>query len=310
VCSVSASSPTPTVGTNVTLTASCNGAPTSYVWTNCAGNTSSCTTSSASAGPATYTVAGVNQFGTGTPASVTVNWTANPPVCSVSASNSTPIVGNNITLTASCSGAPTSYIWTNCSSTASTCITTSANTGAATYTVAGVNTFGTSPAASVSVNWQALGSGGQDFCPSYKNVVKFSVPWGDSNRYLTKSIGGFAADGVIVMEFTVPAGPASYAVPGVTNMAEYGEPATARQMTLSKSSCDFRGTDPSGNNGPYAVSNGNQVGISFNVGVQPAALVPGQTYYMNFRNWSVDLGGPSCGAGTCNAGIITIPWPH
>ena len=97
-------------------------------------------------------------------------------------------------------------------------------------------------------------------------------------------------------------------------MAEYAEPATYRHMTLSKSSCDFRSPDSSGNNGPFAQSLGNQVGISFNVGTAPAALVPGQTYYMNFRNWGAYVnngaGGVSCSGTTCNAGIITIPWPH
>jgi hypothetical protein len=96
-------------------------------------------------------------------------------------------------------------------------------------------------------------------------------------------------------------------------MAEFGEPATYRHMTLSKSKCDFRSTDPSGNNGPFATSFGNQVGISFNVGNQPVALVPGQTYYFNWRNWGAYVnggtGGVSCTTGaTCNAGFLTN-WP-
>jgi len=310
VCTVAASNSTPTVGQNVTLTASCNGAPTSYAWTNCASTSSTCTTTAAAAGPVTYSVAGINSFGTGTAVPVTVTWTANPPVCSVSTSNSTPSAGQNITLTASCSGAPTSYVWTNCSSQSSTCITTQASAGTATYTVAAVNAFGTSNVASVGVNWQPPNSSGQDFCGSYSNVVRFTANWGDSKRFLTVSMGGFASNGVIVMQFTVPSSPASYATAGVTNMAEYAEPATTRQMTLSKSSCDFRATDSSGNNGPFAVTNGNQVGLSFNVGAQPGGLVPGQTYYMNFRNWSTDLNAISCSSNTCNAGIITIPWPH
>ena len=92
-------------------------------------------------------------------------------------------------------------------------------------------------------------------------------------------------------------------------MAEYGDPATSRHMTLSKSKCDFRAPDSSGNNGPFAVSLGNYPQIDFNVGVQPAALVPGQTYYMNWRNWYPGLG-ISCFTGTCNADITNIPWPQ
>ena len=55
-------------------------------------------------------------------------------------------------------------------------------------------------------------------------------------------------------------------------------------MTLSNTACDFRPTDSSGVNGPFAVSYGNTVTIDFNVGSPPVALVPGQTYYMNWRN--------------------------
>jgi hypothetical protein len=78
-------------------------------------------------------------------------------------------------------------------------------------------------------------------------------------------------------------------------------------MTLSKSACDFRSPDPTGANGPYDVSIGKQVTIYFNVGTQPAALTPGQTYYFNIRN--TDFYGTSDCASTCNAGISTN-WPR
>ena len=85
-------------------------------------------------------------------------------------------------------------------------------------------------------------------------------------------------------------------------MAEYGDPATFRHMTLSKSACDFRpdATVP-GATGPFAVSYGNTVTIDFNVGAPPISLVPGQTYYINFRNYSPDIGA-SCFGGTLQRG--------
>jgi hypothetical protein len=133
------------------------------------------------------------------------------------------------------------------------------------------------------------------------------VEWGDNARKYTKDIGGFAANGVVVMQFTVPAAPAIYATAGNTTLVEYGEPATFRHATLSKSSCDFRPMDSSGANGPMNVSYGNTVTIDFNVGSPPVTLVPGQTYYMNFRNWSPDIGA-TCFASTCNADFLTN-WP-
>ena len=40
----------------------------------------------------------------------------------------------------------------------------------------------------------------------------------------------------------------------------------------------------------------------------PVYLVAGETYYLNIRNYSPDLGGLSCFGVTCNAAIITN-WP-
>jgi len=309
-CTLTASNTAPLIGQTITITSSCTNSPTSYAWTGCASTATNCTDSVAVATIKTYSLVASNGSGAGSPASVVVNWTApptSPPTCSVSASNSSPTVGTNVTLTASCNGAPTSYVWTNCASTSSTCVATAAAAGAVTYGVAGVNSFGTGNVANVLVNWQSAGSGGTNFCGSYTNVVQTSVSWGDNSRMLTASMGGFKANGVIVVQFTVPSSPAGYTVAGNTSMAEYGEPATSRHMTLSKSACDFRTADSSGNNGPFAESYGTTVLIAWNVGSQPAALVPGQTYYFNFRNYYGGLG-VSCFSTTCNASVQTN-WP-
>jgi hypothetical protein len=166
------------------------------------------------------------------------------------------------------------------------------------------------------VNWQQA-IGGQDFCGSYQNVRRLSVPYGvppvtgggGGNPLYTARSGGFLANGVIVVSFTVPAGEPARANAGSTQMAEYNGPAVFRHMTLSKSSCDFRTADPTGTNGPFvATQNGSAPSITWNVGNAPVALVAGQTYYFSFRNWN-DLIGPTCLTTACEA-FITFNWPY
>src|ERR1700694_212697 len=60
---------------------------------------------------------------------------AGPPSCSLVTSDSAPLVGSSVTLTALCDGNATAYTWTGCASTGSTCIATSSTTGSRTYTL-------------------------------------------------------------------------------------------------------------------------------------------------------------------------------
>ena len=147
------------IGQTITITSSCTNSPTSYTWTGCASTGTTCTDSVGVAGSKTYSLIASNGSGAGNTASVAVNWTApptSPPTCSITASSPSPIVGQSITLSASCSGSPTSYVWTNCTSTSSTCVTSAAAAGAATYSVAGVNAFGKGERfAGVIVNWRS-----------------------------------------------------------------------------------------------------------------------------------------------------------
>jgi len=250
-----------------------------------------------------------NANGNSTPASVTVNWVApatSPPVCTVSSSNSQPTVGSNITLTASCTNGPTSYEWAGCTGTGATCATTASATGAVTYYVSGINQFGKGPPAGVVVAWTAAGGGppgggGGNFCGQFSSVKNISIDWGDTKRYKTTEFGSFGADTVYVVSITVPSSPASYGTPGNMAWAEYNGPPTLRHLTLSKSACDFRDPDPTGNNGPFAAEAGTAPFIGWNVGAPPASLVPGQTYYFNIRNLN-------CG-GACEAST-SVNWPH
>ncbi|MFO1315349.1 MAG: hypothetical protein U1F58_07065 [Burkholderiales bacterium] len=312
-CTLSASNPTPPTGTTVTISASCTNSPTSYAWSGCSSNGPNCTDNVTVAGTKEYTLVASNGAGPGTTASISVQWTGPvtaAPVCTIAASSATPTVGQSVTLTATCNGSPTSYVWTNCTSTTATCVAAATAAGQVTYYVAGTNAIGTGTAAGVPVTWQAAGGGGgggADFCGSYQNVIRTSVNWGDFSRITTGGIGGFSSDGVLVMSFTVPATPGTYPTPGYTSLAEYSGPPALRHMTLSKNACDFRPVDPTGAAGPFDASYGKQVTIYWNVGAEPIALRPGETYYFNTRN--TDYNGVSDCQSICNAGISTI-WPH
>ncbi len=165
-CTLGSSSTTPTVGSNITLTASCSNSPTSYTWTNCSSTGSTCTATRGTPGSVTYQVTATNAGGTSSPATVNVTWqpAGSAPTCSVTASDSVLPVNSPVLLTASCSGSPTSYNWVGCSSSSSTCSTTSASPGTLTYYVSATNSFGTSPTVGVSVTWQSQATGPVPSC--------------------------------------------------------------------------------------------------------------------------------------------------
>ena len=109
----------------------------------------------------------------------------------------------------------------------------------------------------------------------------------------------------MVMQFTAASG--SFPTAGKVSFAEYGDPPTIRQMTISKSRCDFRPVDATGANGPLGKSESSQPLVFFNSGAAPLNLVPGTTYYVNIRNFSSDIG-TTCTTGACN-GSVTFDWP-
>jgi len=283
----------------------------SYAWTGCSGSSASCQATASSIGTKVYSLTATNVAGM-TTTSVSITWLAPviTPVCTLTAAMTTATVGDQVTLTAACSNAPTSYLWSGCTSTGATCTASAAVAGSVTYTVSGQNANGTGAAATAAINWVTVGTAG-DYCDVFGIVVRRTIAWGDNSRMLTSTwddYQGFRAQAVLVLEFTVPTGPSAYAVAGNTSISEYQDPATTRQLTLSRSACDFRGTDPSGANGPFAASFGNTALVAWNVGAAPVYLVAGETYYLNIRNYSPDLGGLSCFGVTCNAAIITN-WP-
>jgi len=309
-CTLTPSSTAPSVGQTITIAASCTNSPSTYAWTGCTGSSANCSDTATATGPKNYVLTATNGAGAGT-ASVVVTWKGAPtaaPVCTVVSSAPTAYVGQAVTLTATCSNSPLFYAWTNCSSTSATCNAAASAPGLQTYSIQSSNSIGASVPVSASVTWQQS-SGGGDFCGSYPNVKRVTKAWNDIVPILTHKNGGFAADGVFVVEFTVPSGAGNFGTAGYTQIAEFPVGPTTRQMSLSKSACDFRPSDRTGANGPYAYSNGNTASIQWNIGAQPAALVAGETYFFNFRNWSIDLDRISCESTSfCNA-IIQMNFP-
>ena len=83
---------------------------------------------------------------------------AGAPVCAVSKSSQFAVVGTPVTLTATCTGSPTSYAWINCNGSGKTCTVNATAPGTANYAVVATNSVATSAQAAISLNWQSPAS--------------------------------------------------------------------------------------------------------------------------------------------------------
>ena len=187
VCQISANTIRPPLGSSLVLTSNCSQSPASYQWMGCSALVidvcnllSECSSSSPTcrpigrqAGAIYYALRAVNSAGTSPKVGLTVEWgggstptpppptTGNAPVCQISLQPDTtmPAVGASMTLTAACTGFPTSYEWTGngCNTNSNTCTTTETSAGQRRYTVAGRNADGVGSPAAVLLNWQQPG---------------------------------------------------------------------------------------------------------------------------------------------------------
>jgi hypothetical protein len=80
-CTLGSSNTAPGINTSITLTATCNGSPTTYSWTGCTSTGPTCTRTETTTGSRTYSVTATNAGGTSAPTSISINWqaTAGPP---------------------------------------------------------------------------------------------------------------------------------------------------------------------------------------------------------------------------------------
>ena len=311
---------TGTINTPITLTATCaTGSANAWLWTggNCAGlTTQSCSATSSTIGVVTYTVTPRNNVGAGNTPSTNVSWSNTPPLapsgCSLGASTtSLPIGGGAVVLTATCTGggAPTSYAWTGNSLPTPTVTNVSSTsiTSTTTFSVTPSNSTGPGNTASVTVSvaGSVLGN-----CGQFGNVLPVvNATWGQQSSWHSQDSGSFGDNAVWVIKLVVPAGTANSNSAGSFTTAEFNGPNTPRQLTISKTACDFRARDYQGNNGPLVVcQDGTSCQISYSVSTPQAfggiaGLAAGQTYYINVRNWSNFPPPPAydCGQTSCNA---------
>ncbi|MDP2760777.1 MAG: hypothetical protein Q8O64_10325 [Sideroxyarcus sp.] len=212
------------------LTANCTPAATSYTWSTNTGFAS--TDSGGFISPAqttTYTVSGTNAAGSGNTASLTVtvgSTTTGTPSCSLSASPSAISAGGQVTLTASCSPAAASYIWTGsgCAGNASIC--TASPASSTTYSVAGINAAGTGHPASATVTVTAASAPptctltqalfvGKTRLTANCTPAATSYTWSANTGFASTDSGGFVA----------PTATTTYTVQG-TNAAGTGNTAS------------------------------------------------------------------------------------
>jgi len=293
-CTLTANDVNPVVGATIALTATCSGSPISYAWSGCASTNAGCLVSSSTPGAVTYSVVATNANGSSAPATLDVVWRTPPtrPTCTLSATAQTdpPTTGQPLQLLANCTGGPTSYNWTGCNSNSNVCVITETAGGSHTYSVVAANQGGASAPASLTVNWVNSPPVVQDFCGNFPAVLRTTAPWSNA-RIVTASYPnpGFQWNGAWVIGFTVPAGTPASSAAGSVSIAEFGGPPTARDVTISRSACDFRPVDPSGTNGPVAEATGFTTNTYLMVSSPlsgAAVLQPGQTYYINVRNQS------------------------
>jgi hypothetical protein len=320
-CALSASNGAPVVGTSVILTATCTGTPTAYAWTGCTSITSTCTATSSTAGTVTYTVVATNAAGSSAPLGINVAWQAPPPpeappVCGLTITKQTdpPVVGDLVTLYATCNGEPTAYHWSGCTSSSNLCRLRGGAAGPQTVSVSASNSGGDGNVASLLINWVSSAPAPAGLCSQFPSALYSEVGSSNATIYSTFVVDppAFAWNGAWAVRFTVPAsaGPGQF---GNLAAAEFNGPPTFREVTVSQTACDFRANDPTGAAGPYGRANGNSATLPFVIGAGTpslAGLAPGGTYYFNIRNF-IPGQGISCTAGQqrCDA-LATLLLPR
>ncbi|HTL77559.1 MAG TPA: hypothetical protein VL654_14685 [Casimicrobiaceae bacterium] len=318
VCLVTASNAAPVAGAAVTLTASCTNAPTAFTWTNCMSATAQCSTTSAATGPVTYTVVARNAAGASVPSSVTVTWqsvSADAPKCTMARTSQTnpPTVGTFAAFEVSCNVAIGTYTWDGCTSTTRTCVIRETAPGLHAYTVIARSAGGSSQPVTMTLNWAASAPSPPGLCNAFPSYL-----YSDLSSLTTRVESvlmpvppAFAWNGAWTVSFVVPPTMSGSSVGSLSSAEFSGEP-TFREVTISRTPCDFRATDASGVNGPLV----RQAGISNTVRftTTPRAgfstLTPGGTYYYSVRNYEPSSGTITCPSspGRCDAFVeSTLP---
>ena len=315
-CVASASNAAPDTGSAITLTASCTNAPVAYTWTNCASATAQCTATSASIGQVTYTVVARNAAGASAPASVDVSWqspSSSAPQCTIARTSQTnpPTVNTYVAMEVSCNAAIGSYSWNGCSSTTRTCVVRETTAGPHTYSVIARSAEGSSAPVKLTLGWAASAPSPPGLCGAFPSYL-YSDVGAQSVRIesvLMPEPPAFAWNGAWTVSFMVPPTMSAASV-GSMSSAEFSGPSTQREVTISATPCDFRPTDPSGTNGPFARQSGFSNTIQFVTAPRPGfpLLAAGGVYYYSVRNYQPSNGTITCPSspGRCDALVESV----
>lgn len=149
-------------------------------------------------------------------------------------------------------------------------------------------------------------------CAAWRDRIDVELPWGTGVVYTRDLDGVFGASTVLVGRTVVPDGePDSNGDYGGAYVAEYGGPATWRDIRISRHPCDFRDVDETGEDGPISAGSGTSAASFFTVGSAGGPyppLQPGEVWYVNVRNWNPETQRPSCLRPSCDA-VLTVNPP-
>lgn len=136
-------------------------------------------------------------------------------------------------------------------------------------------------------------------CPS--NALMINAPWG--NTAINTFDYGYFGPNILSLRIVVPT-TATINKTRTTSWVEYGTAPFVREAVLSTRACDFSTTYAlRKGSGQPAKSAPDTIGFSFSYTLGPAGtfsvhLEPGQTYYLNVRNYFSD-GSLSCPLTSC-----------
>ncbi len=315
-CVVSASNAAPYVGGSIVLTASCTNAPAAFTWTYCASAGAQCDATSTAVGPVSYSVVARNAAGASAPASVSILWQSLPsvPKCALVETSQTnpPTVDGFVVLASNCNTVVSSFSWNGCSSTSSTCVARESAPGTHAYSVIARNAGGSSPPATLTLDWVANAPAPPGLCGQFPSYL-----WSDigSQTVRVESVlmptpPAFAWNGAWAVRFVVPSTIGLTRI-GRMQSAEFAGEPTVRDATISRTPCDFRPTDPTGANGPIARTSGISSTIQFTPDPSRPGfpvLSPGAVYYYSVRNFQSFDNTISCPAspGRCDAFVESL----
>ena len=228
---------------------------------------------------------------------------ATAPACSVIVSPSSGAAGTAVSVSASCSGNPTTYSWTGGFMQGAAVGTGSGSLSATqTFTVTASNSAGSTTASGTFTLQQSTGGGGGNTgggvgnCSSFGSTV--TVPVQSGVRAFSSGSGAFGNGTALVAQFTT----GSRTGFGRIATVEFNGQPTPRTAVLAASACDF---------GVQQYAGSTQVAMAptivFSVGPNAYGypqLSPNTTYYLNIEN--KNNGSDSCASGDCPMSIDLV----